>query len=315
MEPSNASPPPNRLSWKDFEREAKAFFDQHFSIRLLEHMPIPLPSGEIHKFDLASTDEAIAIECKSYTWTKSGNYPNAKIAEAQRTAELLRKCKAKRKILAFQDDLFAGKSLVEVFLRRNRLLLNDLEIWKFANGSFEKVADYSRQDSPSIKTSATALEIVFNEQTKPYCEEQPRVVTGRIVTERRYRVGIRNSGPVSVHRARLILENCEPDQSPGIHLGHTFQMMGDINRSSEFSVPPGDVPTVFLDVIYDEFANGQLHGNAFGLCYSAPVLHYAIPRGRYVLTLRLDGAESQTRKRFVVSQDPQSGVLMMREDT
>lgn len=77
---------------------------------------------------------------------------------------------------------------------------------------------------------------------------------------------------------------------------------------------PGDSPSVFVDVIYDESLNGKPHGNAFGLCYSARIL-YAIPRGSYVLTLRLDGGHVQTRKKFAVDQEPTSGILRMREIT
>ena len=50
---------------------------------------------------------------------------------------------------------------------------------------------------------------------------------------------------------------------------------------------PGDSRSVFVDVVYDEVLNGQAYGDAYGLCYSVPV-SYAIPRGSYVLTLRLD---------------------------
>src|ERR1051326_4415828 len=289
MEPENANPLSRRLSWKDFETESKSFFETYLRVSLRDQMPLRLPSGEMHKFDLTSPDETIVIECKSHTWTKSGNYPSAKVTDSQRSVELLRKCKAKRKIIVFQDDLFGTKSLVEVFVRRNRLLLEGLEVWRLLDGSFQQFVDYSGLISESANRETNVLEIVFDERAKPYFEEQPKVVAGRVVTDRRYRVGIRNLGSVSLPKVRLVLENCEPDQCPGVHLGHTFHVMGDTNHLSEFSVPPGDVPTVFLDVVYDEISNGQAYGNAFGFCYSAPVLHYAIPRGSYLLSLRLDG--------------------------
>ena len=88
--------------------------------------------------------------------------------------------------------------------------------------------------------------------------------------------------------------------------------MGAPCGTGEFSVHPGDSPSVFVDVVYDEVLNGQAYGDAYGLCYSAPV-SYAIPRGSYVLTLRLDGADTQTRQIFELEQEPGSGILLMRE--
>ncbi|MBR3621310.1 MAG: hypothetical protein IKN56_07345, partial [Clostridia bacterium] len=32
-----------------------------------------------HKFDLVSADGSIAVECKRYTWTETGNVPSAKM--------------------------------------------------------------------------------------------------------------------------------------------------------------------------------------------------------------------------------------------
>ncbi len=313
MEVPNSEAPSNRLTWREFERSAKSFFEQELQLTLLEHMPLPLSSGENHKFDLTSQDEGIAIECKSHTWTKSGNYPSAKVSDAQRSIELLHKSAAKRKIIIFQDDIHSEDSLVEVFVRRNRSLLAGIEVWRLANGKFEKFVDYSEHRKLPATRNTKVLEIVFNDGTKPYLEEQPTVVAGRLLTDRRYRVGIRNTGNVTLHRARLVLETCEPSHLAGVHPGHTLQVMGDLTRTGEFSVPPGDVPTVFVDVIYDQMmANGQLQGDAFGLCYSAPVL-FAIPRGSYLLTLRLDGGETHTRKKFAIDQEPVSGILRMHE--
>ena len=36
--------------------------------------------GKEHAFDLASKDQSIVIECKNYTWTKTGRVPSAKIS-------------------------------------------------------------------------------------------------------------------------------------------------------------------------------------------------------------------------------------------
>src|ERR1700675_1290910 len=94
-----------RLPWREFEKRAKSFFEAELGEALREHMPVPLTTGEVHKFVLVSHDEMVVIECKSYTWRVSGGFPSAKATEMQRCADLLHKCQAERKIIVFQDDV------------------------------------------------------------------------------------------------------------------------------------------------------------------------------------------------------------------
>jgi hypothetical protein len=304
----------NRLQWRDFEKRARSFFESELRVALLEQMPLPLATGETHKFDLTSSDERIVIECKSHTWTQSGNYPSAKVTDAQRSVELLHKSTADRKIIVFQDDVCPRGSLVEVFVRRNRPLLAGIEVWRLLEGKFEKFVDYSRQQQLTPKPRNDPLEILFDATTKPYFEDQPKAaLPAGLMVDRRFRVGIRNKGSAIVHQSRLVLENCEPSESPGVHLGYALQVMGEPAGTGEFSVHPTEVPSVFVDVVYDETLGGGLHGNAFGLCYAARVPSHAILRGPYVLTLRLDGGSTQSRKKFAVDQDPTTGMLRMRE--
>ena len=84
---------------------------------------------------------SILIECKSYTWTKSGNEPAAKLNHAKTDALMLKAVTAKRKILVFEDDLHptSKKSLAELFARRGQAWLGDVEIWRFLNGEFTQV--------------------------------------------------------------------------------------------------------------------------------------------------------------------------------
>src|ERR1700756_401594 len=145
----------HRLTWREFEKNAKSFFEANLHITLLEHMPLPLSTGENHKFDLVSSDETTAIECKSYTWTKSGNYPSAKISEAKRSIDLLHKSTARRKIIVFQDDLGPQGSLVQVFVRRNRALLAGIEVWRLKDRKFEVFGNYSAQGHRPVPQSAS----------------------------------------------------------------------------------------------------------------------------------------------------------------
>ena len=304
----------NRLQWRDFEKLARSFFESELRVTLLEQMPLPLGTGGSHKFDLTSSDERIVIECKSHTWTQSGNYPSAKVTDAQRSIELLHKSTADRKIIVFQDHAGPKGSLVEVFVRRNRPLLGGIEVWRLVDGKFQKFVDYSKQQKSPFKSGTNLLEILFDANTKPFFEEQPKAaLPGGIMVDRRFRVGIRNNGSEIVHQSRLILENCEPSESPGVHLGYALQVMGEAPGTAEFSVHPSQVSSVFVDVVYDETVGGRLHGDAFGLCYAARVPSHAVLRGSYVLTLRLQADGTQIRKQFSITQEPTTRMLAMIE--
>jgi hypothetical protein len=157
------------------------------------------------------------------------------------------------------------------------------------------------------------LEIVFDPEMKPYFEEQPiRAVPSGVLGDRRYRVGIRNKSSEVVRDAQVVLEGCTPGDMTGVHPGHALQVMGEERGSGKFNAAPGDDPTAFVDVIYEETMDGRPWGNAFGLCYAASI-SFAIPRASYILTLRLEGAETPCRKRFSVDKDPHIGKLTMRE--
>ena len=65
----------------EFQRQVMEWFKDNFkgkSFVMEKPIPIGEPRNE-HKFDIASEDNSIVIECKRYTWTISGNVPSAKI--------------------------------------------------------------------------------------------------------------------------------------------------------------------------------------------------------------------------------------------
>jgi hypothetical protein len=127
-----------RLAWRDFQEASRRFFEEEIGLSLGEEVNVDLPSGT-HRFDLVSLDKSVAIECKSYTWLKSGKRPSAKWTQAQMACRYLAEVPAKQKVLVFQDDVVGGKSLAHEFVRLNRGLLNNIEVWRCWAGSFERV--------------------------------------------------------------------------------------------------------------------------------------------------------------------------------
>ncbi len=126
---------------QDFPQIARSHFEKHLGQPLFRETRTVLSEGQVHKFDLASADRSILIECKSYTYTETGNEPAAKLAQAKTDALLLRSSTARHKIIVFDDDEHPKKgSLARLFARRCSSWLQDVEVWRHWNGTFERVS-------------------------------------------------------------------------------------------------------------------------------------------------------------------------------
>ena len=89
---------------------------------------------------MVSEDGDIVVECKSYTWTKSGNFPSAKISTAVEAIFYLSRIRPKKKIFVFQDDFNnRGESLVDTFVKRYDGVLDDIEVWAYNVGEKDYV--------------------------------------------------------------------------------------------------------------------------------------------------------------------------------
>ena len=65
----------------DFRDIAKRALEQELNTILEPEQKLFIGTpGKEHAFDLASKDQSIVIECKNYTWTKTGRVPSAKIS-------------------------------------------------------------------------------------------------------------------------------------------------------------------------------------------------------------------------------------------
>ena len=87
-----------------------------------------------HSFDAVSEDRKIIAECKSYTWTKTGNVPSAKLATLNETILYLSKApNDSEKIIVLKRDLHETKkeSLAEYFVRLHYHLLEDICVMEY----------------------------------------------------------------------------------------------------------------------------------------------------------------------------------------
>ena len=129
---SNSENPGNGAA---FQKEVlKWFRDKYGPVFELEtKIPIGNPPKD-HEFDIVSADLSIAIECKRYTWTETGNVPSAKMGFANEAAFYL-------SFLPDQYDKYIvmlrsyhekrKESLAEYYFRTNRHLLGATKVAEF----------------------------------------------------------------------------------------------------------------------------------------------------------------------------------------
>jgi hypothetical protein len=140
---------PARHHWRDFQEITRRFFEEQTGLEIAEEVELELPSGR-WRADLVSLDRSMVIECKSYTWTKGGNVPAAKLEHARMACARLAQTTARRKALVFQDDQVKGNSLATHFVRLNRALLGGIETWGYWNNMFERLDHSTVVNAPTL---------------------------------------------------------------------------------------------------------------------------------------------------------------------
>jgi hypothetical protein len=122
---------------KDFELAAQAFFLAE-GLSLDRGLKIPVgveTSKKDHAFDLGCADQKVIVECKSHTWTSSGNSPSAKLTVwNEAMLYFMAAPKGYRKIMFVLRDFSEkrGETLAAYYLRRyNHLVPSDIEFWEY----------------------------------------------------------------------------------------------------------------------------------------------------------------------------------------
>lgn len=110
----------NKEKGDAFEQVAKDVLETYLGVTLERPEPI-----DGHRFDWASPDGLVVVECKCLGWTASGNVPSAKIDNLNEAVNWLTKVpSAIRKILCMSRSVHSSKkeSLAEYFVRTSKSL-------------------------------------------------------------------------------------------------------------------------------------------------------------------------------------------------
>jgi len=122
---------------RDFEEKIKTYFQKQ-CVSLTPNLSISIGINQKkkpHKFDLGNANKKIIVECKSHTWTESGNVPSAKITTWDQAMYYFHVCPpGYRKIFIVLKDYCPKRreTLCEYYLRtKEHLISEDVEIWEF----------------------------------------------------------------------------------------------------------------------------------------------------------------------------------------
>jgi hypothetical protein len=119
-----------------FEATARAFFAATgLELESNVSVDIGVNGAKPHSFDLGNRDLKVLVECKSHTWTESGNVPSDKMTTWDQAMYLFHAAPSEyRKILFVLRDYSTKRqeTLAEYYLRTNSHLVPEgVEIWEF----------------------------------------------------------------------------------------------------------------------------------------------------------------------------------------
>ena len=118
-----------------FQRQVLEWFQEHFGVKfeLEKKIPIGQPPKD-HKFDIVDEAGTIAIECKRYTWTETGNVPSAKMGftnEAAFYLSFLPDEYEKYIVMLKSSHSKRTETLAEYYYRMNKHLLGKTTIAEY----------------------------------------------------------------------------------------------------------------------------------------------------------------------------------------
>ena len=118
-----------------FQRQVLEWFQDHFAVKFEFEKKIPIGTpAKDHKFDIADEAGTIAIECKRYTWTETGNVPSAKMGftnEAAFYLSFLPDTYEKYIVMLRSYHSKRGETLAEYYYRTNKHLLGNIIVAEY----------------------------------------------------------------------------------------------------------------------------------------------------------------------------------------
>jgi hypothetical protein len=135
----------NTHAGREFEACARAHFARQ-GLDLIPNFPVDIGYGSTkrHRFDLGSDDPPVLVECKSNTWTETGNSPSAKIKGMNEVMLYFSVAPLHyRKVLFVLRHMKGELSLAAYYVRtQGHLIPAGVEVWEYctiSNKAFQLV--------------------------------------------------------------------------------------------------------------------------------------------------------------------------------
>ena len=136
----------------DFQRQVQEYFNKRYGLgfELEKKIPIGEPPKD-HKFDIVNLSKGVAIECKRYTWTETGNVPSAKMGfvnEAVFYLSFLPDSYKKYIVMLYSYHQKRHETLAEYYHRTYQHLLGDVIVAEYNPDNQQmRVIGKSEQDN------------------------------------------------------------------------------------------------------------------------------------------------------------------------
>lgn len=121
-----------------FQEDVADWFRKTYKKEFILEKKIPIGYSEKkdHKFDIVSDDNTIAIECKCYSWTETGNVPSAKMGAANEAVFYLSFLPGTcEKYIVLKRDISIkhtpAETLAEYYYRTNKHLLGGTKVAEY----------------------------------------------------------------------------------------------------------------------------------------------------------------------------------------
>ncbi len=118
-----------------FQKKVAEWFAYKYQKEFLLEKKIAIGEPEKdHKFDIVAEDNSVAVECKCYTWTVTGNVPSAKMGFANEAAfylSFLPDTYEKFIVMLYATHEKRTETLAEYYYRMNKHLLGNTKVAEY----------------------------------------------------------------------------------------------------------------------------------------------------------------------------------------
>ena len=118
-----------------FQESVAQWFRKKYNKDFVNEKKIPIGyPPKNHKFDIVALDDTVAVECKCYTWTETGNVPSAKIGfvnEAAFYLSFLPDYYEKYIVMLKASHNIRNETLAEYYYRTNKHLLGAIKVAEY----------------------------------------------------------------------------------------------------------------------------------------------------------------------------------------